>query len=994
MSNVAKLKKRALDYEQKKQFDKALDTYMQVLGALGDHVDEGDVALFNRVGDLLLGQGNISAAVDHYERAVDLYSDGGFHNNAIALCKKILRNAPGRNSIYYKLGRISAKKGFASEAKTNFLEYADRMQRIGHVDEAFRALKEFADLCPDQDDIRLMLADQLVRGDRKDEAVEQLELHYERLIAEGRAQEAKATLERIRAIDPSHQPKTGVMRPTPKANDLVFLDVGFDTPGTPSRAVTGSAPVVPAQGTTPAATRHDSPAPPSADRPLPLIEVDDGDGIEIAPVSGLSAGSSFDSGSEPGAAGGEETPSPAGMELVTGFEETSLAGTDSGAGVIAPLAGLEQSNPLAGESDLADAPSLADQLSPVSEGTLDAAAREAAISPSEDDLSILDISLDLIDDGASEEGSELTLIFPDTGSGSEAWTGDSAAEHSASPYEQLAGNGTAEMDGGALSTDFPEPAETVTSNDDGLRIEPLLQLPELETPDESIEAIGAAQDLPLISTSYDDQPTMPSFRNDDALVAEDGTPSSATGLRFLDVGGDQELPLISRVDSPAAEAGAGLIEGSLPDGNGNDDASALAEPELSASVQAFDGVVAPGPHGEEPSVPAEPTLADLRAIVELNPADWESRRRLAEELLEAGDRDGGLAELEGAMRVLEQNGDLRGATAIVNEIIRVEPHVVRYHQKRVEYAVRSNDRSLLAEAYYSLAENLFQMGEIEKSRAVYARVLELSPGDPSARAALQTIDDAQDARASARATPEEAPETLAGQAPQREEPVPVQDASATTAEPTPSPEAHPSAPPAPAEAAAETPLPRGREPEPATAPNDFVNLAEWLEEDAPVRNTRMVVDVKEPEVEEQVDFAEMLSMFKQGVAANMDETDHEAHYDLGVAYKEMGLIDEAISEFQKALRGTEKRARTYEALGQCFVERGQHQIAVTILSRALGDKSYTDDMLVGVLYLLGYASESLGRWADAQRFYERVFAVDIEFRDIADRLAVAERAGK
>ncbi|HEY9427358.1 MAG TPA: tetratricopeptide repeat protein [Gemmatimonadaceae bacterium] len=192
-------------------------------------------------------------------------------------------------------------------------------------------------------------------------------------------------------------------------------------------------------------------------------------------------------------------------------------------------------------------------------------------------------------------------------------------------------------------------------------------------------------------------------------------------------------------------------------------------------------------------------------------------------------------------------------------------------------------------------------------------------------------------------------------------------------------------------------VPRPRDPEPeaaASVADDFVNLSDWLSEDAPARNTRMVVDVKEPEIQEQVDFAEMLTMFKQGVAANVDEADHEAHYDLGVAYKEMGLLDEAVSEFQKALRGTGKRARTYEALGQCFVERGQHQIAVTILSRALGDKSYTDDMLVGVLYLLGYASETLGRWSDAQRFYERVFAVDIEFRDIAKRLAVAERAGK
>jgi tetratricopeptide (TPR) repeat protein len=426
----------------------------------------------------------------------------------------------------------------------------------------------------------------------------------------------------------------------------------------------------------------------------------------------------------------------------------------------------------------------------------------------------------------------------------------------------------------------------------------------------------------------------------------------------------------------------------------DDDSFVAAAPNVPAIEPALMGAAQPEPAHEAAGIPSEPTLADLRSIVELNPDDWESRRRLAEALLEEGDRHGGLAELEGAMFALERNGDLRGATEMVNEMIRVEPHAVRYHQKRVEYAVRSNDRSLLAEAYYSLAENLFQMGEIEKSRAVYARVLELSPGDPRARAALQTIDDAQDQESPTESTPEEAPEQTVDQAPPREDPALARSADHTTAELAHPAEERPPARLAADEVATELPLARGREPEPAPVARDFVNLAEWLEEDAPVRNTRMIVDVKEPEIEEQVDFAEMLSMFKQGVAANVDEADHEAHYDLGVAYKEMGLIDEAISEFQKALRGTEKRARTYEALGQCFVERGQHQIAVTILSRALGDKSYTDDMLVGVLYLLGYASESLGRWADAQRFYERVFAVDIEFRDVADRLAVAERAGK
>ena len=175
MSNVAKLKKQAAELELKKQFDKALAVYVKLLESFDQYPDELDVALFNRVGDLMLRQGNVADAVDYYDRAVDRYADTGFFNNAIALCNKILRHSPGRSaSVYYKLGKISALKGFKNDAKVNFLEYADRMQKAGKVDEAFRALKEFADLCPDQDEIRLMLADQLTKADRKPEAIEQL----------------------------------------------------------------------------------------------------------------------------------------------------------------------------------------------------------------------------------------------------------------------------------------------------------------------------------------------------------------------------------------------------------------------------------------------------------------------------------------------------------------------------------------------------------------------------------------------------------------------------------------------------------------------------------------------------------------------------------------------------------------------------------------------------------------------------------------------------
>jgi tetratricopeptide (TPR) repeat protein len=134
MPDVAKLKKKAADFELKKQFDKALAVYVEILDSFGPKDEDVDVSLYNRVGDLYLKQGSVGDAVDYYEQAVDRYAESGFHNNAIALCNKILRQSPGRASVYYKLGKISAQKGFKGDAKKNFLEYADRMQSSGQID--------------------------------------------------------------------------------------------------------------------------------------------------------------------------------------------------------------------------------------------------------------------------------------------------------------------------------------------------------------------------------------------------------------------------------------------------------------------------------------------------------------------------------------------------------------------------------------------------------------------------------------------------------------------------------------------------------------------------------------------------------------------------------------------------------------------------------------------------------------------------------------------
>ena len=154
----------------------------------------------------------------------------------------------------------------------------------------------------------------------------------------------------------------------------------------------------------------------------------------------------------------------------------------------------------------------------------------------------------------------------------------------------------------------------------------------------------------------------------------------------------------------------------------------------------------------------------------------------------------------------------------------------------------------------------------------------------------------------------------------------------------------------------------------------------------------MIVAEEEPTGDEEADFQDMLKKFKQGISENVEDEDHQSHYDLGVAFKEMGLLDEAISEFQKALRAPANRVPTYEALGLCFIEKEQYPMAATILGRALHEPAMSESQLIGVLYLLGLCAQERGQRDAAIEYFQRVFVVDIQFKDVGERLAAVEGA--
>lgn len=167
----------------------------------------------------------------------------------------------------------------------------------------------------------------------------------------------------------------------------------------------------------------------------------------------------------------------------------------------------------------------------------------------------------------------------------------------------------------------------------------------------------------------------------------------------------------------------------------------------------------------------------------------------------------------------------------------------------------------------------------------------------------------------------------------------------------------------------------------------YVDLKSLLELDRPSGETRYFVNEDNPTGDEDRDFAAVLSQFKAKLAEHVAPEDAEAHYDLGLAFKEMGLLDEAIEQFQVALRTGDGRLRVYEELGDCFVQKGQFSVAVKLLERALQVPVKDEMDRVGLYYYLGAANEQLGRTDQARDSYERVLGLDMTFRDVAARLA-------
>jgi len=138
--------------------------------------------------------------------------------------------------------------------------------------------------------------------------------------------------------------------------------------------------------------------------------------------------------------------------------------------------------------------------------------------------------------------------------------------------------------------------------------------------------------------------------------------------------------------------------------------------------------------------------------------------------------------------------------------------------------------------------------------------------------------------------------------------------------------------------------------------------------------------------DEMVDVESVFAQFKKGVSEQIDIDDSETHFDLGIAYKEMGLTNDAMQEFEIAARGEKRACAALTMIGTCALEQGDLERAVAQFHRALATSHKSPGEELALQYEIGNAYEMLGQIDRAIKAFELAAMRDRSFRSVGQRL--------
>jgi len=138
---------------------------------------------------------------------------------------------------------------------------------------------------------------------------------------------------------------------------------------------------------------------------------------------------------------------------------------------------------------------------------------------------------------------------------------------------------------------------------------------------------------------------------------------------------------------------------------------------------------------------------------------------------------------------------------------------------------------------------------------------------------------------------------------------------------------------------------------------------------------------------QEVDVDQVFAKFKEGVKATVDESDASTHFDLGVAYREMGLLADAIGEFEIAARDPARFCTCQALIGLIRKQMGDLPQAKSALERALTAEKKSAEQEKGILYDLALVTEEQGDKPAYEARLRQLARLDASYKDVAVRLA-------
>ena len=137
--------------------------------------------------------------------------------------------------------------------------------------------------------------------------------------------------------------------------------------------------------------------------------------------------------------------------------------------------------------------------------------------------------------------------------------------------------------------------------------------------------------------------------------------------------------------------------------------------------------------------------------------------------------------------------------------------------------------------------------------------------------------------------------------------------------------------------------------------------------------------------------ADVFQEFKDEVESGSAAEDPEIHYNLGLAFQEMGLLDEAIGEFQKVCQAIEQGQpfpqilQAYTWLAHCLVSKGVPEASFRWYELALR-AAPDNEARIAIRYELAEAYEAAGRKPEALGQYLEVYGSNIDYREVSQRI--------